>query len=76
MIIKKEFKTDNVIRSTVIDNIDKVDEGILEDGVKFINIYKKDRKKEDEFETIIIQGLNVYCMSDEGKTLSIYRSKG
>ena len=40
----------------------------------FINIYKNNRQKDDDFETIEISNLNVYVMTDTGKTIQIYRS--
>ena len=75
MIVKKEYKDRNVIKYTTIDDIDRIDEGVLENGNTFINIYKISRKKDDDFETIEVDKLNIYIMSDDGKTLSIHRSK-
>lgn len=75
MIIKKEYKTKNIINYTLIDNIDRIDTGIYDNGVSFINVYKRDRKKDDEFTTIDIVGVNIYVENDQGETLQIFRSK-
>lgn len=75
MILKVEYKTDNVVKYTLKDSIDKVDVGTLDDGTTFINTYKLNRKKEDDFETVTIKGVNVYLLNDSGKTLQIFRSK-
>ena len=75
MILKIEYKTDNVVKYTLKDSIDKVDVGTLDDGTTFINTYKLNRKKEDDFETVTIKGVNVYLLNDSGKTLQIFRSK-
>lgn len=75
MILKVEYKTNNILKYTLKDSIDKIDVGTLEDGTTFINVYKEGRKKEDDFETIDIKGLNAYLMNAEGKTLQIFRSK-
>ena len=72
MIIKKEYRLNNVVQYTMIDNIDKVDVGKFDNGQQFINIYLKG-KKPDEFETIIIDNVIVYLMNNTGKTLSIYK---
>lgn len=72
MILKKEYKTKNIISSTVIDNIERYDEGTLEDGTKFINIYRKGSQN-DAFETIEIKNMSIFIMSNEGKTIQIYR---
>jgi len=74
MIIKKEYKSKNAISYTLTDNIEKIDSGVLENGTSFINVYKRDRKKDDDFETILIESVNIYVCNDEGKTLSIFRS--
>ena len=75
MIIKKEYKTLNSIKSTMIDNIDRIDDGVFDDGVQFINIFKKGRQREDDFETIKIINMSLYVMTDSGKTIQIYRGK-
>ena len=75
MILKVEYKTDNIVKYTLKDSIDKVDVGTLDDGTTFINIYKLNRKKDDDFETINIKGVNAYLLNDEGKTLQIFRSR-
>ena len=75
MIIKKEYKTQNSIKSTMIDNIDRIDDGVFENGNQFINIFKKGRQKEDDFETIEIVNMSLYVMTDSGKTIQIYRGK-
>ena len=36
MIVKKEYKDRNVIKYTTIDDIDRIDEGVLENGNTFI----------------------------------------
>ena len=38
MIVKKEYKDRNVIKYTTIDGIDRIDEGVLENGNTFINV--------------------------------------
>lgn len=73
MIIKKEYKTLNSIKNTVIDNIDRIDDGVFDDGTQFINIFKKSRQKDDDFETIEIKNMSLYVMTDSGKTIQIYR---
>ena len=75
MIIKKEYKTQNSIKSTMIDNIDRIDDCVFDDGTQFINIFKKGRQKEDDFETIEIVNMSLYVMTDSGKTIQIYRGK-
>ena len=75
MIIKKEYKTQNSIKSTMIDNIDRIDDGVFDDGVQFINIFKKGRQRDDDFETIKIVNMSLYVMTDSGKTIQIYRGK-
>ncbi len=75
MILKVEYKTDNIVKYTLKDSIDKVDVGTLDDGTTFINVYKENRKKEDDFETITLKGINAYLMNDSGRTLNIYRGK-
>ena len=75
MILKIEYKTDNIVKYTLKDSIDKVDVGTLDDGTTFINVYKENRKKEDDFETINLKGINAYLMNDSGCTLNIYRNK-
>lgn len=73
MIIKKEYRKSNVVQYTMIDNIDKVDYGVLDNGKKFLNIYTKGCKQ-DEFETLVIEnGIIVYLMNNTGKTLTIYK---
>ena len=75
MILKVEYKTNNIVKYTLKDSIDKVDVGTLEDGTTFINVYKVNRKRDDDFETIDIDGVNAYLLNDSGKTLQIFRSK-
>lgn len=71
MIIKKEYKN-RVLKYTLIDGVDKVD--VSEDnGITFLNVYKLGRKKDDDFDTINVDGINVYVCNDTGKTLAIYR---
>ena len=72
MIIKKEYRKNNTIQYTMIDNIDKVDVGTLDSGKNFINIYFKGNKQ-DEFETLVLDGITVYLMNNTGKTLAIYK---
>ena len=72
MIIKKEYRKNNTIQYTMLDNIDKVDVGILDNGKNFINIYFKGNKP-DEFETLVLDGITVYLMNNTGKTLAIYK---
>lgn len=74
MLIKKEYKTRNAVNYTLIDNVDKIDFGTI-DGVDFVNVYKNGRKKDDDFETINIQGLTLYLMNSDGKTLNIFRER-
>jgi hypothetical protein len=73
MILKKEYKNDNIIKNTLIDYVDKIDEGFLDDGTQFINIYRQNRKREDDFENLLIKDINVYLCNDQGKTLQIFR---
>ncbi len=71
MIVKKEYKN-RALKYTLIDDVEKVD--VSEDnGITFLNVYKNNRKKDDDFETINIEGINVYVCNDNGKTLAIYR---
>lgn len=72
MIIKKEYRKNNTIQYTMLDNIDKVDVGVLDNGKNFINIYFKGNKP-DEFETLVLDGITVYLMNNTGKTLAIYK---
>ena len=72
MIIKKEYRKNNTIQYTMLDNIDKVDVGVLDSGKNFINIYFKGNKP-DEFETLVLDGITVYLMNNTGKTLAIYK---
>lgn len=72
MIIKKEYRKNNTIQYTMLDNIDKVDVGALDSGKNFINIYFKGNKP-DEFETLVLDGITVYLMNNTGKTLAIYK---
>lgn len=74
MILKKVYKTNNAIKSTLLDGVDKVDEGVLDNGTHFVNVYFSNRKKEDEFETIIVDGVDVFIENESGKTLQIIRS--
>lgn len=76
MIIQKDYLADNIITTTYIDGVDKVDVGVYDNGISFCNFYKKNRKKEDDFETIEIKGLNLYLLNDEGKTLRALRQRG
>lgn len=73
MIVQKEYLADNIITNTYIDGIDKVDVGTYDNGISFCNIYKTNRKKQDEFETINVDGFNVYILNDTGKTLRALR---
>lgn len=75
MIVKKEYKSGNLISSTLIDDVEKIDTGTYDNGISFINVYKRGRKKEDDFETIDVNGINVYIENDKGETLQILRSK-
>jgi len=75
MIIKKEYKLGNIISSTLIDDIEKIDTGVYDNGISFINAYKRNRKKEDDFETIVVDNINVYIENDHGETLQILRYK-
>ena len=75
MIVQKEYTAGNVIKTTYIDNIDKVDVGIFDDGTSFCNVYLKGRKKEDEFETLKAEGFSIYILNSEGKTLRALRQK-
>lgn len=71
MLVKKEYKN-QALKYTLIDDVDRVD--VSEDnGKTFLNVYKRTRKKEDDFETINVSNINVYVCNDTGKTLSIYR---
>ena len=72
MILKKEYHKNNTVQYTMIDNIDKVDVGVLDNGKNFINVYFKG-SKQDEFETIVLDGITVYLMNNTGKTLAIYK---
>ena len=74
MLIKKEYKTKNAVNYTLIDNVEKIDFGTI-DGVDFVNVYKTNRKKDDDFETITIKGITLYIMNQDGKTLSIFRER-
>ena len=76
MIIQKDYLADNIIKTTYIDGVDKVDTGVYDNGISFCNIYRKGRKKEDDFETITADGINIYILNSEGKTLRALRSKG
>ena len=73
MILKKEYKSGNVINYTLIDNIEKIDYGMFDNGEKFINVYYSKRSKPDEFETIKLDGITAYLMNNNGKTLNIYK---
>ena len=73
MILKKEYRSGNVINYTLIDNIEKIDYGVFDDGKKFINVYYSKRNKQDEFDTIQLDGIVVYLMNNNGKTLNIYK---
>lgn len=75
MIIQKEYNADNIISTTYIDGIDKVDTGVYDNGISFCNIYRQNRKKEDDFETIEVRGFNLYILNDTGKTLRALRCK-
>lgn len=73
MIIQKEYAAGNIINNTYIDGVDKVDVGIYDNGTSFCNIYRTNRKRDDDFETIDIIGFNVYLLNDNGKTLRALR---
>lgn len=75
MIIQKEYRADNVISNTYIDDIDKVDVGVYDNGISFCNIYRKNRKRDDDFETVLAEGQNIYILNNEGKTLRALRQK-
>lgn len=75
MILQKEYRADNIIKNTYIDDIDKVDVGVYDNGISFCNVYKKNRKREDDFETIAADGFNIYILNDTGKTLRALRCK-
>lgn len=75
MIIQKDYKADNVIKTTYIDGVDKIDVGVYDNGISFCNIYIKGRKKEDDFETINVDGFNLYVLNNEGKTLRALRGR-
>ncbi len=75
MIVQKEYRAGNIVNNTYIDDVDKVDVGAFDDGTSFCNIYKKHRKKDDDFETITVDGFNVYILNNDGKTLRALRSK-
>lgn len=74
MIIQKDYLADNVIKTTYVDGIDKVDVGSLDNGISFCNIYMKSRKKEDDFITLTTEGVTLYILNDDGKTLRILRT--
>ena len=75
MIIQKDYIADNVIKTTYIDGVDKVDVGTLDNGISFCNIYMKNRKKEDDFLTLTTDGVILYILNEEGKTLRILKTK-
>ena len=75
MLLQIDYQADNIIKTTYIDNIDKVDTGTYDDGVSFCNVYLKTRKKEDEFTTYTTDGVVLYLLNGEGKTLRILRTK-
>lgn len=72
MIIKKEYKGNHAIKYTLIDNIEKIDVN-NDQELTYINVYKNNRKNQDDFETINVIAMNVYICNDTGKTLAIYR---
>ena len=61
MILKVEYKTDNIVKYTLKDSIDKVDVGTLDDGTTFINVYKENRKKR-------LEKMAKYTAKDVAKT--------
>ena len=75
MIIQKENKAGSIVNTTYIDGIDKVDVGVFDDGTSFCNIYKSRRKKDDDFETIKVEGFDIYILNDSGKTIRALRSR-
>ena len=75
MIVQKDYTAGNVINTTYIDGIDKVDIGIYDNGTSFCNIYRSNRKRDDDFETIEVNGFNLYVLNDQGKTLRALRQK-
>lgn len=75
MIIQKDYLTDNIIKTTYIDSVDKVDVGVLDNGISFCNVYMKSRKKEDDFTTLTTEHQTIFILNDEGKTLRILRTK-
>ena len=75
MLLQIDYQADNVIKTTYLDGIDKVDVGNLDNGISFCNVYLKTRKKEDEFTTYTTEGTTLYILNSEGKTLRILRTK-
>ena len=75
MIVQKSYRAGSIVSNTYIDNVEKVDTGVYDDGTSFCNIYKKDRKKEDEFETIKVEGFDLYILNNDGKTLRALRKR-
>lgn len=75
MLLQIDYQADNVVKTTYIDGIDKVDTGVYDDGVSFCNVYLKTRKKDDEFTTYTTEGMILYILNSEGKTLRILRTK-
>lgn len=75
MIVQKEYRAGSIVNNTYIDDIDKVDVGVYDDGTCFCNVYRKNRKKDDDFETIKVDGFNLYILNNDGKTLRALRTK-
>lgn len=75
MILQKDYLADNIIKTTYVDGIDKIDVGYYDNGIGFCNIYMKNRKKEDDFITITTEYSTLYVLNEEGKTLRILKTK-
>lgn len=75
MIIQKSYRAGNVINTTYIDDVDKVDTGVYDNGVSFCNLYRRGRKRDDDFETLEADNYDIYILNSEGKTLRALRSK-
>ena len=75
MIIQKDYTADNVIKTTYIDGVDKVDVGLFDNGISFCNVYMKNRKKDDDFFTVTTENTILYLLNDDGKTLRILKTK-
>ena len=74
MIIQKDYSAGNIIKSTYIDNVEKIDVGTYDNGISFCNIYMKGRKREDDFETLSADSYNIYVLNNEGKTIRALRA--